>query len=204
MFRKPFFTTCRQSEPGNPHPGRGCRLARQDEQTGSAFLLFTLIFSCVLVGLVSSMPMADVSAQQSADLLQNLHLSAQLVSANLSSTLQSPGSWAATIADPLNVNMNCFQPGNSCAAFTATYPVQNLYDESGNLIYSSNTRNGFDQAGRPCPAQDNWNCPFQINLTWSALCTTNPCTGILNGTLVLSSTNPLVLKTINYPISASH
>ncbi|MBC7421127.1 MAG: hypothetical protein H7328_10400 [Bdellovibrio sp.] len=123
-----------------------------------------------------------------------------ITQANLMAYLKDPTAWSKTIADPVNVNLNCLRTHSNCVVGNeGNFQVD---DAVGNVIYNSiPSTSGFDTGGGTC---NNYGlilsgsqCPIRVNLSWKADCSL-PCTPtrvkIIGDFVVSGQTNQIQLN----------
>lgn len=97
----------------------------------------------------------------------------------ITDVIRDPASWATTVQN--SANLNCLKTASDCRALSN--PAQpnaiRIFSADGTQLTDdgSNPRFGFDLDGKPCSAfsnSGNADCPFRVNVTWTAICDPNP------------------------------
>jgi hypothetical protein len=187
--------------------------ARIANESGAAILLFTITIAVGLVAVYATMSISDILAEQNADYQLNLALSARLFAANISQTLGQPLAWQQMKANTTNAALySCFVTGGGSGPLCTIYEtpvtppsIYVIYNDTGTtpIFDGTNSNNGFDHAGRSCAQGSPWSCPFRVALTWTADCTTTPCTAKIVGTVTVNPSVKLPFNTSKYVIQAT-
>ncbi len=168
----------------------------------------SLISALIGIGIATMTILVVITMQQIASRQQaqtNFTFQADSIRRSLKSTLNSPASWARTVAasensppyvqgggdftapPPVNAGLNCFiAPGSDCKDGAGNpltnQPINVVREANGTVVYNIFANNGFTIQGTPCngfvapPADGNDACPLRFTIVWSAVCGAT-CTG---------------------------